>query len=418
MIFSQRLALKYEIPLVVVFCLSKSYMRYSRRHFDFMIRGLDSVSTSLKALKIPMHVLLGDPTPNILKFVKNNNVSAVIADFLPLDPYKSWLEDLKQEIPEDVSLCQVDAHNIVPAWIASPKREYAARTIRPKIHQHLDEFLTEFPPIIPHEPNKSLSFPDFEISKYIKFVEDAADVKPITWAVPGPDQGLLELEKFVSERLGTFADTRNDAANDLTSNLSPWFHFGHLSTQRTILRAIEFKNKYKKHVEIFIEEAVVRRELSENYCYYTEEPESPSSAPNWAVQTLKKHLKDERPYVYTLEELENAETHDHIWNAAQKQLTGKGKMSNYLRMYWAKKILEWSADPETALKNSLILNDKYSIDGNDCNGVVGCMWAVYGLHDRPWRERPIFGIVRYMSEVGCNRHFNIEEYVEKHIKAE
>ncbi|KAF1743367.1 hypothetical protein MXB_195 [Myxobolus squamalis] len=232
--------------------------------------------------------------------------------------------------------------------------------------------------------------------------------------MPGYIEGLVQLEKFVNNGLYKFAENRNDAVAEETSNLSPWFHFGHLSTQRALMRVMDFKKSLKNQVDIFVEEGLVRRELSENYCFYTENPDSPFSAPKWALESLKKHMGDKRPYIYSLKQLEDCNTHDSIWNAAQNQLKIMGKMSGYLRMYWAKKFLEWSTTPEIAFKNSLYLNDKYSIDGNDCNGIVGCMWSIYGLHDRPWKERPIFGYVRYMNEVGCHRHFKVQNYLKKY----
>ncbi|KAF0990424.1 hypothetical protein HZS_876 [Henneguya salminicola] len=415
LIFAQRLAAKYEIPLRVCFCLDKSYMNYSFRHYDFLIKGLELVHIELSHLNIPFHVVLGDPVTNVLDLVSQNNVSALITDFCPIDPPKRWINQLRRSLPNDVSLCLVDAHNIIPAWITSDKREYAARTIRPKIRKLLDEYLTEFPPIIKHQWNKSaIEFPAFVKDSYYDFVKENEYVDPIDWAQPGYAQGLVCLEDFIIHRLPEFAFFRNNAASEGTSNLSPWLHFGHLSAQRAILRVMDFIDEYKKHVDVFVEEALIRRELSENYCLYTEEPSDPSSAPTWAIETLNKHMEDKRPYIYNLDQLEKCSTHDPIWNAAQNQLKTKGKMSGYLRMYWAKKILEWSRNASAALANSLYLNDKYSIDGNDCNGIVGCMWAIYGVHDRAWAERKVFGKVRFMSEVGCNRQFNVKEYIEKY----
>ena len=176
----------------------------------------------------------------------------------------------------------------------------------------------------------------------------------------------------------------------------------------------KFRKKYRPSVESFIEEAVVRRELSDNFCFYNPNYDSIEGAPDWARKTLEKHVKDKRQYVYTRRQFENAQTHDPLWNAAQIQAINDGKIHGYIRMYWAKKILEWTKTPEEALAIAIYLNDKYSLDGRDPNGFVGCMWSVAGIHDRPWTERPIFGMIRYMNFDGCKRKFNVDGYIRQH----
>jgi len=161
----------------------------------------------------------------------------------------------------------------------------------------------------------------------------------------------------------------------------------------------------------FIEELVVRRELSDNFCHYNEKYDSLEGCAQWAQDSLKLHASDKRAHVYSLEQLEKAKTHDDLWNAAQLEMVHKGKMHGFLRMYWAKKILEWSATPEDALAHSITLNDKYNLDGRDPNGYVGCMWSIGGVHDMGWKERPIFGKIRYMNYDGCKRKFKIQNFV-------
>jgi deoxyribodipyrimidine photo-lyase len=157
----------------------------------------------------------------------------------------------------------------------------------------------------------------------------------------------------------------------------------------------------------------VRRELSDNYCLYNPQYDSFEGVPAWAKKTLNKHRIDRRVFLYTISQFENAETHDELWNAAQEELFIKGKMHGYLRMYWAKKILEWTASPEEAIAISIYLNDKYSLDGRDPNGYSGIAWAIGGLHDRAWVERPVFGKVRYMNDTGCRRKFDVSAYIRK-----
>jgi deoxyribodipyrimidine photo-lyase len=168
----------------------------------------------------------------------------------------------------------------------------------------------------------------------------------------------------------------------------------------------------------FIEECVVRAEIAENYCFYNKQYDSYEGFPDWAKETLTKAKTDKRIYVYTFEEFRNAQTHDEIWNAAQMQMVKTGKMHGYMRMYWAKKILEWSKSPEEAMSVAVRLNDLYELDGRDPNGYVGCAWSIGGVHDRPWFKRPIFGAVRYMAESGVAKQGKIKVYIEKYLGAQ
>jgi Deoxyribodipyrimidine photo-lyase type II (EC 4.1.99.3) len=164
-----------------------------------------------------------------------------------------------------------------------------------------------------------------------------------------------------------------------------------------------------------LEELIVRRELSDNFCFYNASYDSLKGFPLWAKATLHDHRKDPRAYSYTLKELENAQTHDELWNAAQREMTLKGKMHGYLRMYWAKKILEWTETPVQALRIAIYLNYKYELDGRDPNSYTGIAWCIGGVHDRPWKEREIFGKIRYMSYRGMHSKFNVSEYITKVI---
>lgn len=158
----------------------------------------------------------------------------------------------------------------------------------------------------------------------------------------------------------------------------------------------------------------MRRELTDNFCFYNKKYDSVEGAYEWAQKTLKDHAKDKRSYLYTREQLEKAKTHDKLWNAAQYQMVAEGKMHGFLRMYWAKKILEWTSSPQEALCIALYLNDRYELDGQDPNGFVGCMWSICGIHDQGWAERPVFGKIRYMNYKGCLRKFNVAQFEKKY----
>lgn len=413
LLYAQRMALKQEVPLLVCFCLPSKYLHSTFRQYSFMIKGLQQVEKELASLNINFHLLLGDPHVVLPAFVKSNYIGGIITDFTPLRKPIKWLNDIIAELPKSVPVCQVDSHNIVPCWQASPKLEYGARTIRPKIHNQLREFLTEFPPVVKHPYESKGAETDW--TAVDQFIEVDRNVKEVAWAEGGTKAGLEMLESFCEDRLKYFALDRNNPTKKALSDLSPWFHAGQISVQRAILRVREFRSRAKESVEAFVEEAVVRRELADNFCFYNQEHyDSIEGAYNWAKKTLKDHAADKREYLYTREQLENGQSHDDLWNAAQLQLVNEGKMHGFLRMYWAKKILEWTTSPEEGLEISLYLNDKYSLDGTDPNGYVGCMWSICGIHDQGWAERPVFGKIRYMNYNGCKRKFDVGEFVRKY----
>uniref|UniRef100_A0A8D2ISD6 Deoxyribodipyrimidine photo-lyase n=2 Tax=Varanus komodoensis TaxID=61221 RepID=A0A8D2ISD6_VARKO len=306
------------------------------------------------------------------------------------------------------------AHNIVPCWVASDKQEYGARTIRRKIHDHLAEFLTEFPPVVRHPFPAGFQAEPIDWEACRASLEVDRSVKEVAWATPGTAAGLLVLEQFIQERLRFFGTDRNNPNRAALSNLSPWFHFGQVSVQRAILEVRKHRARFKDSVDSFIEEAVVRRELADNFCFYNQNYDQVKGAYDWAKTTLELHSKDKRPHLYTLKQLEEGKTHDPLWNAAQLQMVHEGKMHGFLRMYWAKKILEWTRSPEEALQFSIFLNDRYELDGRDPNGYVGCMWSICGIHDQGWAERPVFGKIRYMNYAGCQRKFDVGQFERKY----
>ena len=213
--------------------------------------------------------------------------------------------------------------------------------------------------------------------------------------------------------LSSYNEKRNDPSLNGQSRLSPYLHFGQISTQRVALEIITASTSQSAK-EIYLEELIVRRELADNYCYYNPNSDNTRGFPAWAQETLFKHKNDRRPYLYDLATFEKAETHDIAWNAAQIELLDTGIMHGYMRMYWAKKILEWSPSPDSAMETAIYLNDHFGLDGRDPNGYAGIAWSIGGLHDRAWPERPIFGKIRYMNFARLKRKFDIDSYVKKH----
>ncbi|KAM9322845.1 CPD photolyase [Pholidichthys leucotaenia] len=415
LIHAQKLAVEENLPLHVCMCLVVPKSELSTlRHYAFMLKGLEEVAKECKDLNIQFHLLHGAPGDVLPSLVSDHSFGAVVTDFSPLREPLQWLEDVKKKLPKGIPLIQVDAHNIVPCWVASPKLEYSARTIRGKITNLLPEFLTDFPLVEEHPYTATRMAKPVDWDKTLSSLEVDRTVGEPEWAKPGSKEGMAMLESFIDVRLKLFGTQRNDPNAPALSQLSPWLRFGQLSTQRAALQVQRSGKNAGQSVPAFVEELVVRRELTDNFCFYNKKYDSVAGAYEWAQKTLKDHAKDKRPYLYTREQLEKAETHDKLWNAAQYQMVSEGKMHGFLRMYWAKKILEWTVTPEEALSIALYLNDRYELDGQDPNGFVGCMWSICGIHDQGWAERAVFGKIRYMNYQGCLRKFNVAQFEKKY----
>ena len=354
----------------------------------------------------------GAPAGEIPKFIKKHKISALVTDFDPLRIKQQWKKAIAGGI--EIPFYEVDAHNIVPCCWASGKQEYGAYTIRPKIHRLLPEFLTEFDRLKKHPLKYKSSAGTVSVSGILKGLKINRAVGEVDWIKPGEKAARKVLNDFIKRKLKDYDAKRNDPNEDGQSNLSPYLHFGQISAQRVALE-VKKSNVGSKAKRAFLEELIVRRELSDNFCFYNKNYDSANGFPGWAKETLRKHGKDKREYVYSIEKLEKAQTHDDLWNAAQMQMVKQGKMHGYMRMYWAKKILEWSRSARQAMKAAIYLNDKYELDGRDPNGYVGVAWSIGSVHDRAWSERNVFGKIRYMSYNGCKSKFDVEKYIAAHL---
>lgn len=412
LLFAQELAEERKKNLAVVFNLVPTFLEATIRQYGFMIKGLQQVEAELNKFNIPFFLTRGNPETEIPSLLNKLNASILVSDFDPLKIKRIWKRDIAKKI--NVPFYEVDAHNIVPCLFVSNKVEFGAYTIRPKIHKTLPEFLDEFPEL---KKMKSSEIQSEKINwdEIINSLEVNKNVKEVDWIKPGEMNAQISLKKFLENRLDRYAEDRNDPNKNALSNLSPYLHFGQISAQRVALTVEQFY-KNNPSTEAFLEELIVRRELSDNFCYYNTKYDSFEGFPDWAKKTLNDHRKDKREFTYTLEEFEHAKTHEELWNAAQTEMVTTGKMHGYMRMYWAKKILEWSKSPEEALKIAIYLNDKYELDGRDPNGYVGCAWSIGGVHDRAWTERPVFGKIRYMNFNGAKRKFDVQSYIDKYLQ--
>ncbi|NTW58023.1 MAG: deoxyribodipyrimidine photo-lyase [Nitrospirae bacterium] len=408
LLHAQDLALRHRAPLAVVFCLAPKFLGATARQYAFMLRGLEEVERGLAAKGIPFFLLTGEPSTVLPAFLNKNNAGLLVADFDPLKVKRALKNSVARAIR--IPFHEVDAHNIVPCWIASPKREYGAYTLRSQLQRLLSSYLTDLPRIRKHPhrwPGRTIKT-DWSTVHRRRMLDITAG--EMNWIIPGERAALRTLKRFIAAKLDPYKEDRNDPNRGGQSNLSPYLHFGQLSAQRVALEVLRAEVRETSR-EAFLEELIVRRELSDNFCFYAPDYDGPKGFPAWAQKTLAQHLEDKREHVYTLKEFEEARTHDDLWNAAQLEMVKRGKMHGYLRMYWAKKILEWSRSPTEAMKTAIYLNDKYELDGRDPNGYAGIAWSIGGVHDRPWGERKVFGMVRYMSYNGCKSKFDVKAYI-------
>lgn len=435
LLFASHLAETHRLPLHVVHVLNPpalvqdneiptlENMGTTERHGKFLLGGLQLVHQELAKTHVPLHLLRPQSHDKVATLFESQileplSPAAVVCDFHAIRHYRKWMEmDVKEPCEKlKVPLWQVDAHNVVPVWRAADKRQVGARTLRPRIHKVVQEYLQKFPQFNGnvHCANKPI-LPDFDYTACQDFLDWDTSVKEIVSIPPGTDAAKKQFETFVTGGLAKYDELRNDPNySTVCSNLSPWLNHGHISFQRCMM-AIKKLNKHATGSAAYIEEGLIRRELSDNFLYYTpRDYDTLSATAEWAQETLNVHSSDEREYLYSLEELENACTHDDLWNAAQLQVVREGGMHGFLRMYWAKKILEWTESPEVALKTAQYFNDKYALDGRDPNGFVGVGWSIMGIHDQGWKEREIFGKIRYMNYNGCKRKFKIPDFVRKY----
>ncbi len=407
LIAAQSLALKNRVPVIVCFQYVGKFPEANIRQYGFLFKGLEELRVKLKALNIEF-LLIQDTAKNAIpRIIHEKSVGSLILDYNPLKVYQNRIKSVLKHIR--IPVYQIDAHNIIPVWITSQKKEYAAYTIRKKIQARLDDFLTDFYSIKRH-PYGTVKSKNTPYNKIIDDLRIDHRIPEVDWLRPGEKAAKIKLESLSDELLG-YDENRNDPNKKALSNLSPYFHFGHIAPQRV---ALEIKNSSlrKNDKNVFLEEMIVRRELSDNFCEYETNYDYFEGFHSWAKKTLNEHRDDKRDFIYSIEQFEEAETHDPLWNAAQNQMKTTGKMHGYMRMYWAKKILEWSQSPEIALQTAIDLNDKYELDGRDPNGYAGIAWSIGGIHDRAWFERPVYGKIRYMNFNGCKSKFSVQKYIE------
>ncbi len=409
LLHAQETAIGLERPLEVVFCLTPGFPGANIRHYGFMLNGLEETVRRLAVLNIPFHLLPGEPEEVLPGWIASRGAGMLVTDFNPLRMTLEWRLRVAERIT--IPFHEVDAHNIIPCRFISDKQEYSAFTLRKKVERLLPQFLHPIPAMKVHPvDNQAGDHPPIDWAVVKDSLAIDREVPEVTWLRAGEEEAEQAMERFLAMRLNGYAGDRNDPVKEGQSDLSPYLHFGQLSAQQLALE-VQKSQADAGSKQAFLEELIVRRELSDNFCLFNPDYDRVRGFQSWARSTLGKHRDDPREYRYSMEEFEGGKTHDLLWNAAQKEMVTRGKMHGFMRMYWAKKILEWSPAPEDAMETAIFLNDRFSLDGRDPNGYAGIAWAIGGTHDRPWGERPVFGMIRFMNYAGCRRKFDVDRYI-------
>ena len=398
------------LPLIVLFRLKPDFPGATERHFAFLLEGLAETAREAEERGATFLLRFGE-AGDVAGVAREVNAAVVVGDENPLREPEAWRAEAAAAL--EVAFVTVDADVIVPSSLFE-KEEYAARTLRPKIMSELERFLV---PVADPEVEHRLPGPERPAGDQLDPDGLLARLSPDTSSrrllgvQAGTEAGLAELDDFITRRLSRYdVRRRHPEYPEGTSRLSPWLHFGQLGPLQIALQVVA-ADVGEDAREAFLEELVVRRELAVNFVVHNPDYDRFAGLPSWGLTTLAEHAGDPRPHLYSREEFESGQTHDPLWNAAQKEMMHTGFMHGYMRMYWAKKILHWSRTPEEAYETAVILNDRWSLDGRDPSGYSNIAWAIGGRHDRPWPEREVFGKVRSMTYKSTSRKFDSAAYV-------
>jgi deoxyribodipyrimidine photo-lyase len=374
-----------------------------------MLQGLRDVEAGLARRGISFIVRHGPPATVATQL--SRDAAEVVCDRGYLRHQKQWRDEVA-----DAARCavvEVESDVVVPVEVASDKHEFAARTLRPRIHRHLADYMKPLKRLRVKPGSRLRLRGDIDVSDpdavQAKLKLDRS-VARSTRFMGGEVAAQKLFKKFLSRKLTGYATKRNEPSLRHTSTMSAYLHFGQVSPLEIAL-AVQNSSAPKADREAYLEELIVRRELSVNFAHFNPRYDSYDALPEWCRKTLAEHRRDKRPRIYSLAQLESAHTEDRYWNAAQLEMVRTGFMHNYMRMYWGKRFLEWTRTPQQAYEYAIHLNNKYFLCGRDPTAWANVAW-LFGLHDRPWGPaRPIFGLIRYMNAAGLERKFDMDAYV-------
>ncbi len=401
------------LPVVAFFSVISNFPHANLRHYVFLNQGLADIEADMAERNVTF-VVRRAPNHSLERFLGEVQAAMVIGDENPCREPERWRRVLARRLK--LPFWTVDADVVVPSKLFA-KHQYMVHILRKRMEPLLPQYLAAQPVVRAQKSwPKPKGFEAFNVTEDITkgWRDFDRSVKPVDSFHGGTHAAQTLLKEFVTTKLANYTAKRSHPEVDGTSRLSPYLHFGHIGPL-TIAVAVEDACKKglatQQAKDSYLNELIQWRELAVNFVKYVPQYDSIEAAPEWAQKTLREHAGDRRSPGYTLEQLERAETYDELWNAAQRQMLHAGWMHNYMRMYWAKKILEWAPSPAKAWEFAVILNDKYFLDGRDPNGYAGVAWAIGGVHDRPWFEREIFGTIRYMSGNSTSKKFDSKRYI-------
>lgn len=405
---------------------------YSANQNDLPLLSIYFITPFFKSLQLRQQIFIMQGLLELQKIFIKNNLTLLIMDWNKINlqrvckkaslvvtefPYLKENKNILNEFMKSTKLTPVlvDSETAIPWFIASQKEEYSAATLRRKITKYLPEYLLV-------DKKFELNYKNYDFSPFIKDQFNLIKyhnecIENINLSEPyymhsftgGYSQAISRLHLFIEKKIDRYAELRNDPSLEFSSDLSPYLRCGMISPVEIAIRISEMK---ETNHDKFLDELIIRRELSINFVIYNNQYNSVKCLPTWAYKTLHENIIFNRDYVYSLSQFESAATHDVYWNTAQNEMKKTGKMQAYMRMYWGKKIIEWTETPEKAFSFMVYLNNKYSLDGNDPNSYAGIAWC-FGKHDRAFKERKVFGKIRYMNDKGLKRKFDIDQYVKK-----
>jgi deoxyribodipyrimidine photo-lyase len=417
LLYAVEIANRLNLPVLVYEAVTYTYEYANDRLHTFMLQAVPETARRLRkgGLGYAFYLRRSKSDPNDTFYTTAKHAAAVVTDDYPTFIARTHNATVPAKV--DAAYYAVDASCIVP-MSEIPHRQYGAYTIRPRIQRLLPNYLIpadrlqvkqrftgDIPPF--HTEVTSANIKELVASCQIDHA-----VAPSAEFEGGRLAAERLLETFLEKKLRHYAEGRNEPSADATSHMSPYLHFGQISALEIALKVSEYAQEHKLIANEYLEELIVRRELAFNYARFVEDPGSLKNLPDWCQLNMKKHAKDKRNPCYAPEQFERGETHDDLWNATQKEMLAKGKIQGYYRMYWGKKIIEWSRTYEEAAKTMIDIHGRYALDGRDPNTYTNILWC-FGLHDRPWPERPVFGTMRYMSLEGMKRKTNTQAYIEQ-----
>ena len=400
------------LPLVAGFGLTDEYPQANARHYAFLLEGLAETATALARRGVQLVVRPGSPDRVAAELA--GRAALLVADCGYLDHQRRWRRRVARAAPCRVVQAETDV--VVPVRAASEKEEYAARTIRPRLHRQWERYLVPLRPRRLRRDSLGLDLGGIDVGdphSVLDTLDVDRGVAPVSGHYRGGGRAAVRLlREFIRTKLPAYAADRNDPGLDIQSHMSPYLHFGQISPLEIALAVRAATACPPAAKDAYLEELLVRRELCMNFVFYNPAYASWRCLPSWARATLARHQSDRRERVYSRRRLESARTQDPYWNAAMREMLLTGKMHNYMRMYWGKKVLQWTRSPRAAFRLLLALNNRYFLDGRDPASYTNVAWC-FGKHDRPWGEREVFGTVRYMNAAGLERKFDMPAYLRR-----